>query len=211
MRSTDDLLSEPEGWAPVGLGVFALAFTPFALGSSYALLAAELSKDLELARTLNAMTATMLLTLPALFLYAMGADNGPARNLWRLFWSFAFLAYLVHLGYALAWMSKLYTLVEGVGLWGAVLDRYGLAIAAANLIITLWWALDVVWSWLELEMEWIAWQRAAIQLVVLTGAFVAALPAGGHLAPYAYAMAAALAAGLIARLFAPGAYLKPTW
>ena len=212
MDPMDPTQPRPAAWETPTRGAFSASFLIFAVAIAVALLGAELGDNLDLYRTLYAMAAAMLLALPALFLYALGIDRPAARNLWRLFWSFAFLAYAVHLIYALLFLYKLYYL-EGSGPFAAMLDRYGIVVAVLNIIITLWWALDVVLAWLGRTDNWVTVQRILIQILVLGAGLVAVMPAAERrLEALAYLMVAAAILGLLGRLFAVAPeYRRSRW
>jgi hypothetical protein len=191
-------------WQRPRLEIFAVAFFPFAVALAVSLLGPELRNNLEEFRTLYTMGAALVLAMPAIFLYALGLDRPATRNLWRLFWTFALIAYLVHLVYAVLFLYNLYYL-EGTGAFAAVVRHYRVPLAALNVAISLWWLADVVVAWLGLKGRWVAIERIAIQLLVVVGALVAVMPpAENHLAPLAYALAAALIVGLLGRAFAVG-------
>ncbi len=203
----------PGRWQRPSLGAVAASFFPFAVATSLAILGSELRENLDLYRTLYTMGVAMLLTLPALFVYALGIDRPETRNLWRLFWTFALIAYLIHLGWSLLYLDKL-SYLQGSGPLLAVVAHYGIALTVLNVLITLWWACDVALAWTGLRVPWVAWQRLAIQGLVVVGCLVAALPAAdNHTTPLAYAMVAVVLLGLICRFFtvAPVRDWRPSW
>jgi hypothetical protein len=139
----------------------ALTFVPFGLGLVAAMLLAELTQDLRLFRTIYSLRVSMLLAMPALALFLF-RDRSPAvQNLWRLFWTWSFLAFAVHLGYA--WFGVFGSQLETASLHGdyyhldpskeptildLVVQHLGIAVAYSNLTVTLLWLVDVVLSWI---------------------------------------------------------------
>lgn len=201
----------PTPWQRPSLGIFAASFFLFGVAIAVALLGPEVQNNLDLYRTLYAMGAAIALAVPAILLYALGLDRPSLRNLWRLFWSFALVAYLVHLIYAILLLYKLYYLT-GSSAWGAMLSHYGLALAGFNILISVWWVADVVLAWSGLARTWITIERMVVQLLVVAGALVAVTPAAeNNLAPLAYALGMALVFGLVGRFFIIGAPSRRVW
>jgi hypothetical protein len=117
------------------LGEFTIAFVPFALLLGAALLAGEASLDPGFARTVYTIWATTALVTPALCAFALPGDSPRKHNVWFLFWLFSFVAYLVHMGYAIfaAYHGSFDEFIAGQGVFPAII----------NVVFTLLWALDV--------------------------------------------------------------------
>jgi hypothetical protein len=163
-------------WDRPSLPLFAFPFSLFAVGLSAALLGAETFPQLEHGRTINTMAIALLLAIPAIFLIAFGLDNSISANLWRLFWSFSLVAYLIHIGYALAYMDKIYYLT-GDGLFKAFIARYGWFVATFNVVLTIWWVCDVVLAWFAERRFWVDVQRILLGIAFVIAAIVATTPA----------------------------------
>ena len=146
--------------------VFALLMT-LALVGAYALPFADLPQ-LHLQRAVGTIWATVLLTLPAYYLYARGRGDGSGYRVWRLFWTFALIAYLIHIAYGLFFIQRLYT-GTGEGLFSALYADQGSFIATVNLVLGAWWLLDVGMAW-TLRERWYRW--LAIERFLLHVAFL---------------------------------------
>ena len=147
-----------------GLLEFTLSFVPFALLLGAALLAAETTMDLGFYRTVYTIWATAALVTPALVLFALPGESVMKRSLWLLFWSFAFVIYLVHGGYA---VFSVYH-----GSFREVLAGQGMFPLANNVLFTLWWALDLALAWLGLSsLAWVQKERIGAHIYI-GGVFV---------------------------------------
>lgn len=84
-------------------------------------------------------------------------------SLWRVLWTLGFLAYLIHLWFALG----------GVFQWslGAVFAVQGTVVTAANLALVPLWGLSVVVAWLGVRAAWL--HIAAKALFAATTVFAA--------------------------------------
>jgi hypothetical protein len=140
-------------WKSLTLSQVTLAFVAFALLLSAALLGAEATTDLGLSRTMYTIWATTVLVTPALCAFALPGRSQTKANYWLLFWTVAFLAYAVHVYYAV--------FVEYHGSMAELLEGQGTFPAAINLIFTVWWAFDLVLAWAYADAAWIRIQRIA--------------------------------------------------
>ena len=125
------------------LGAWTASFVPFALLLSAALLAAELAPELDHARMIYAIWATLVLAIPPLVLSFGERRHGDYA---RLSWTFAFVAYLVHFYYSF-----------GVQYHWSPANLYagqGPAIATANLIFTALWSANVLVLWWTPRGHW---------------------------------------------------------
>ncbi len=136
---------------PISLLNFTCAFVPFALLLAGALLYAESTPDLVFYRTVYTIWATTVLVTPALCAFTLPSKSPRLRAIWLLFWSAAFIVYLVHAAYA----------VFGVyhGSFDEFLAGQGVLPAVVNVVLTLWWALDVLLAWTRMDTPWINKQR----------------------------------------------------
>ena len=145
-------------WKSLTLSQLTIAFVPFALLLSAALLGAEATADLGLARTMYTIWATSVLVTPALCAFALPGPSQTKANYWLLFWTVAFFAYAVHVYYAV--------FVEYHGSLAELIEGQGKFPAANNLLFTVWWALDLVLAWVYLDAAWIRIQRIALHFYV---------------------------------------------
>lgn len=149
----------------IGLTEFTLAFVPFGLLLGAALLAAETTMDLGFYRTVYTIWATAALVTPALCAFALPGESAVRRAVWLLFWSFAFIAYLVHLGYAVfsVYHGSVREFLAGQGVFASV----------NNVIFTLWWGVDLFLAWFHRSAApWVQKQRIAAH-VYIGGTFFA--------------------------------------
>jgi len=131
---------------------FTLAFVPFGVLLGAALLAAEPTMDLGFSRTIYTIWATAALVTPALCAIILPGDSERKRNIWILFWTFSFVVYLVHLGYAVfsVYHGSMKEFLAGQGIFAAI----------NNVIFTLWWALDIYLAWFrDSGARWIRIER----------------------------------------------------
>jgi hypothetical protein len=155
------IATPPTGPAPVTgvtAGQLALTFVPFGLGLVFAMWYAELQTDLRLYRAIYAIRLSLLVTLPALALFPFRDRTPGLRNVWRLFWTFGMLAYLVHLAYS--WFGvfggqlatarlhpDLFKVAPNPTVLDLVIAHQGREIAYGNLVLTGLWAFDVFLAW----------------------------------------------------------------
>jgi hypothetical protein len=150
------------GWP--SLNQWAWSFVPFGLGLVAALLAAEVplmevTPNLRLYRTIYSIWLALALLVPALALFPHRRRGPSWWNVWRLFWTFSFMAYAVHLGYA--WFGlfgdqiplatahpELYHVPKDPTVLDLVLVHQGAFVAYSNLGASALWAFDVLLSWL---------------------------------------------------------------
>ncbi len=166
---------------PIDLLDITLTFVPFGLLLGAALLAGETADDPTMSRTVYTIWATTVLVTPALCAFALPGDSARKRSLWILFWTFAFLAYIVHMLYALfgVYQGSFQEFIAGQGVFPAII----------NVIFTLWWAFDVLLAWFHDDApRWVQVQRIAAHVfigltffastVILKHGFINALGAG---------------------------------
>ena len=155
--------SAPDKVAPgtykITLPDFTLSFVPFALLLSAALLAAETTMDLGFYRTVYTIWATTALVTPALCAFMLPGDSQSKQSIWILFWTFAFIAYLVHVYYAIFYVyhGSLHEILAGQGRFAAL----------NNLIFTGWWAFDLGLAWFYSgNARWVWNQRVAAHVYI---------------------------------------------
>jgi hypothetical protein len=138
---------------------FTLSFVPFALLLSAALLAPETTMDLGFYRTVYTIWATTALVTPALCAFMLPGDSQSKQSIWILFWTFAFIAYLVHVYYAIFYVyhGSLHEILAGQGRFAAL----------NNLIFTVWWAFDLLLAWFYSgSAKWVWNQRVAAHVYI---------------------------------------------
>ncbi len=152
----------------ITLTEFTNTFVPFALLVSMALLAAEATQALPKYRMIYAIWASLALTIPSLCLFILPGDTQHQRNYWTLFWTFGYLAYLVHFYYAV--------FVHYHGSLSEVFSHQGVKIAGPNFLLTGLWGLDVVLAWTaDASHRWVRIERVISHIVVIGIFFVSSV------------------------------------
>ena len=130
---------------------FAIAFISFGVLLCAALLYAEVTPDVGFWRTVYTIWVTAALVTPALCAFAL-PQTERTRAVWLLWWTFSFIAYIVHMLYAVFYVYE--------GSFQKFLAGQGIFPAVNNAIFTAWWALDVALAWFyKLEARWVHLQR----------------------------------------------------
>lgn len=142
----------------ITLGQFTATFVPFGVLLSLALLGAEVSQNLVMARVRTASWVALAFFTVAFCLYLWPGESPRRRNWWLLAWTFALLAYLVHFGYSFFGAHH--------GSLREVWTTQRPLIATSNFLVTFWWTADVVHAWLRREGKWRGFARTAIHLLV---------------------------------------------
>ena len=124
--------------ADVTLPQFTAAFVAFGVLAVLALLWPEFTQALDLNRTKATIWATTLLLIPALVLYPFHTLSARIANLAHLFWTFAYLMFLLHAYWAV------FVIFDGVA---DTFRQMGPLIASVNFLLLVWWGLDVLLLW----------------------------------------------------------------
>ena len=124
--------------ADITLPQFTAAFVAFGLLAVLALLWPEFTQALDLNRTKATIWATTLLLIPALVLYPFHTLSARIANLAHLFWTFAYLMFLLHAYWAV------FVIFDGVA---DTFRQMGPLIASVNFLLLIWWGLDVLLLW----------------------------------------------------------------
>jgi hypothetical protein len=124
--------------ADITLPQFTAAFVAFGVLAVLALLWPELTQALDLNRTKATIWATTLLLIPALVLYPFHTLSTRIANLAHLFWTFAYLMFLLHAYWAV------FVIFDGVA---DTFRQMGPLIASVNFLLLVWWGLDVLLLW----------------------------------------------------------------
>src|SRR5262249_37397758 len=122
----------------ITLGQFTTAFVPFGLLLCAALLQPETTDALDLNRTKATILAASVLLIPALALYPFEAMSLRVSNLAHLFWTFAYVTFLVHADWAV------------FVIFGSVANTFkqmGTLIAGVNFLLVIWWGIEVLLLW----------------------------------------------------------------
>src|SRR5436190_24236255 len=125
--------------AGITLPQFTVAFVAFGVLVLFALLSPEMSPDLALGRTKATIWATSVMLIPAFVLYPYRTLSQRVANLAHLFWTFAYLLFLLHAYWAV------FVIFDGIG---DTFRQMGTPIAGVNFLLVLWWGLDVVLLWM---------------------------------------------------------------
>jgi hypothetical protein len=136
------------------LADFTIPFFSFGVLLGVALVAAETQMDMGMARTVYTIWVTAALVTPALCAFALPGNSQRIRNVWLLFWTFSFIAYLFHMGYAIfsVYEGSMQKFLIGQGVFAAI----------NNVAFTLWWTLDVLLAWFyHQDARWLRIERVA--------------------------------------------------
>ncbi len=176
------------------LGQFTATFVPFGLALAAAMFGAESAFDLPNQRMLTSVWAAQALLIPALFLYCAPYRAQVHRNLWVLFWTFSFLAYLVHFYYAVV--------VHYHASIPEVWHQQGWKIAGSNFLDTLWWGFDVLLAWtVKGDVKWVRIERLVFNIYLPLTFFVASVVIfKGFVNVLGYSMTAAILLGVTIRI-----------
>jgi len=178
------------------LGQITATFVPFGLALVAAMMAAETALALPDQRMIYSIWVAQGLLIPALYLYFQPNRGQSYRNLWLLFWTFAYLAYAVHFYYAV--------IVHYHASLAEVWTQQGAKIAGSNFLDTLWWGFDVVLAWtIQREVKWIRIERLVLNIYLPLTFFVASVVIfKGFVNVIGYTMTAAVLLGVIVRFVA---------
>jgi len=138
---------------------FTIAFVPFGILLSLALMAPETTLDFGLYRTIYTIWVTTVLVTPALCAFTLPGNSEHTRNLWLLFWTFSFFAYIVHMLYAVfsVYQGSFQEFLAGQGVFPAIV----------NVVFTLWWTLDVFLAWFyRSDVRWVQIERVAAHVFI---------------------------------------------
>lgn len=150
------------------LNQLTFTFVPFAGMIAVSIFLAVVQPAVPYARTQYLIRSALILATPALVEYVFAFRRASLTNYWRLFWTFAYAAYLAHFYYGFAVLDR--------GSLGAVMESQGTLVAASNFTLTALWTLDVVFSWLtRRRAAFVAWLRAATHLLVFLSFVISAV------------------------------------
>jgi len=125
---------------------------------------------------------TVLLLTPALGFHIFSRSNAP-NTYWRAFWTVAYLAFLVHISWAVFgtcggdWNVVFHSKVATPQFPECTIEQPG-----PDLFLGAWWGLDVLLAWIVSDnIKWVRVQRGAVHIlafVMFFGATVLAAKAG---------------------------------
>jgi hypothetical protein len=146
--------------ARISFTQFTNTYAPFAILVCLALIAPEATQNLERYRTIFTIWATIILLTPALCCFVFSDITRAAYNYWHLLWTFSFLAYMLHFYWAVFIVFQ--------GIRGTFVGQ-GNLIAGTNFLLTAWWGIDVVLSWLLTSYDrWLRVERLGAHVFVFT-------------------------------------------
>jgi hypothetical protein len=153
---------------------------------------------LALSRAILSIWLASLLLIPAMCLYVLPPVSAAQRRYALLFWTFSYLAYLVHFWYAA------FVIFGGVA---GTFQHMRQPIAATNFFLTGWWTLDVLVAWLAPpDRTWVRVERAAAHTFIFLVFVVTELFLRPTAVRYvAIVLVASVAVCLLIRLSRPGA------
>jgi hypothetical protein len=152
----------------ITLTQFTTTFCLFGLLLVAALLWPETTLDLPTSRLIYSIWVTIVLMTPAICLFVLPNATPARRNYWLLFWTFSFLAYMVHFYYAV--------FVHYHGSIREVYASQGVRIATSNFLVTAWWGFDVVLAWfVDSQSKWIRVQRVLAHIYIPLTFFIASV------------------------------------
>lgn len=161
MSMSDDL------HAPT-LSQLTFTFVPFALLLALSIVAALAEPEVLFARTHFTVWAMIVLTTPALCVFAVRFGREPLTNWWQLYWTFGYLAYLAHFYFG-------FWVMFGADL-AAVFASQGILVAGSNFALTALWGGDVILSWVARRRSRInQWVTLAAHLFAAVSMFVSAI------------------------------------
>jgi hypothetical protein len=179
----------------VTLPQFTLVFVPFGILVVAALMWPETTQALDLDRTKASIWATTLLLMPALVLYPFETASQRVANLAHLFWTFAYLMFLIHAYWAV------FVIFHGVK---DTFRQMGPLIAGVNFLLVIWWGLDVLLLWTVRSaaprLARFQWSTRAFTFLVFAITLVALR--GGNVRVLGIVFIAAVALALLIRLWA---------
>jgi len=147
------------------LNQLVVTFVPFAWMMAVSIFLAVLQPAVPYARMQYLIRSSLILATPALVEYVLAFRRTWLTSYWRLFWTFAYVAYLAHFYYGFVVLHR--------GSLSTVMEAEGTVVAVSNLTVSALWTLDVVFSWITARRPvFVAWLRAATHLLVFVS-FVA--------------------------------------
>jgi hypothetical protein len=179
----------------ITLGQFTPVFVSWGLLAVGALMWPELTQSLDLNRTKATIWATSILLIPALTLYPFRSVSRRTANLAHLYWTVAYLMFLLHAYWAI------FVTFHGVR---DTFAQMGIAIAGMNFLLLGWWGLDVVLLWTvpSYSPRMDRFQRTTRVFTFLVFALTLIVLRGGPARVLGYVFVGAVALALAVRFWA---------
>jgi hypothetical protein len=179
MRKSDDFHGSPASIYWFGLAVFVVLMVVAHLAAAVLPLPDAHANDPFYNHVIFTIYACIFLLTPALCFHIFSRADA-SNSYWRAFWTFAYLALLVHLYWAFSGSC-------GGDVADVIFDKTQAARAhpgcvvehpKPDLFLAVWWGLDVILAWtLADNVKWVRVQRGAVHLLAFLmffGAFVLA-------------------------------------
>jgi hypothetical protein len=143
-----------------------------------------------LQRTFHTAWSTMIVLLPAVVMFWRRGFSVRAATEWRVYWTLGYVAYAIHLVWAVGLFFRL-------DLARMLNSPEFVTLPRLGMVMTVWWGVDVVLAWRSpAEPGWVRAQRIVIHILVV-GLFIA-----GSLVEGSYAVSRVLGALLTAGVLA---------
>lgn len=146
----------------------------------------------DLHRTFFTIWASLLLAMPALALVWFKTESDLAARGWLLFWSAAWLVFMVHFYWAVS-------VIFGND-WDRIRHTARVSAPILDTVFAVWWTLDVCLAWLlSTNPLWVRVQRGGVHILAFVLFFMGAAREGELLASRSlgWALAAVTACGLV--------------
>lgn len=131
-------------------------------------------------RAIFTIWVSIILLTPALCFRLFSRVNA-SNSYWRDFWTFAYLAFLVHIYWTAFAMFQLnWNLIFNSELANKINPIRVVENPIPDLLLAAWWGLDVMLAWLVPDYKWVRVQRGAVHLlafIMFFGAFTLAVNA----------------------------------
>jgi hypothetical protein len=118
---------------------FSNVFVPWGLLFAWSLVVAELAPDLYEARAQYTARVMLLTGSIAVGLFLWRQASQVIDREWRWSWTAGWLTYVAHLYFALGMVFH--------GNLSSAIEHQGWAVAGPNLLLALWWGIDVFLAW----------------------------------------------------------------
>jgi hypothetical protein len=191
------MVMRPNPPSGITLGQFTAAFVPFGLLLCAALLQPETTEALDLNRTKATILAASVLLIPALALYPFEAMSERVSNLAHLFWTFAYVTFLVHADWAV------FVIFDGVA---DTFRQMGMLIAGVNFLLVIWWGIEVLllWTVKSVSHGFAVFQMATRAFIFVVFAVTLIALRGGSVRALGIVLVVATVGSLLIRFWARG-------